>query len=252
MSLKESLDKAIDNIITDFMREIALTYKLNEDNLRAIWRDKVDTGSSVQLPETVSEDVKLTPAYLAKCKKPELQALCKKYGVKTVGTKAVLIGYLQNKDSAPEAKSPKVKSTAKSKQQTPKLLKSISDSVPVIAIRKNQFGNHEHPETRLTFDKKLKKVIGIQQDDGSVRPLTKDDIDTCNKFKFSYITPSNLDTGGKLEDEVVEELDDDDDDIVEDEEEVLEEEEDDDDIVEEEEEVLEDEDVLEEEEWEEY
>ena len=102
-----------------------------------------------------------------------------------------------------------------------------------IPIRRNQFNNHEHPETCLVFCVKTKKVIGKQQDDGSVSQLTTDDIENCHKFKFEYFVPENLDNKTKLDDEKVEELEEeeeDDEEIIEseddiDEEELIEEEE---------------------------
>ena len=109
--------------------------------------------------------------------------------------------------SKSSAKSKKSSAKSSAKKQAP-LLKNMVKKVPVIAIRKNQYGNHEHPDTHLVFDNKLKKVVGVQQDDGSIASLTKLDIDMCNKFKFAYVLPDNLDNG-KLDDEKVDELDDD-------------------------------------------
>ena len=54
---------------------------------------------------------------------------------------------------------------------------------PTISIRRNQFGNHAHPETGLIFDIKTKKVIGKQNDDGSIEELTAKDIAFC-KCKY--------------------------------------------------------------------
>lgn len=210
MSLKQTLDNTIAKTINDYTQLIAKTYNLDATKLLELWNN----GSTVAASEEKSEEKsdELDPVYLLKCKKPELQALCKQRGVRSTGTKAQLIGYLQGKK--PESSSKK--STASSRKSStkksstkkkPAIVKNIMKTVPVIAIRKNQFGNHEHPETHLVFDKKLKKVVGVQQDDGAITPLTKSDIDMCNKFKFEYVMPDNLDNG-KLDDEKVEELDD--------------------------------------------
>ena len=213
MSLKQTLDQTIGNIINEYAKLIADTYDLDSGKLLALWDDskspchKIPQSSSQ--PQEESED--LDPIYLLKCKKPELKALCKKRGVRCTGTKAQLIGYLQGKEPTPAKKS-KAKSKAKSKnsgKKESKLISNMVKKVPVIAIRKNQYGNHEHPETHLVFDDKLKKAVGIQRDDGTVAQLTKADIDLCNKFKFSYVLPTNLDSS-KLDDEKVEELEDED------------------------------------------
>ena len=208
MSLKQTLDKTIGNIINEYTKLIADTYNLDSGKLRALWEDsRAPCHKAASQPQEEKSE-ELDPVYLLKCKKPELKALCKKRGVRCTGTKVQLIGYLQGKEPTPAKKSStKSKSSGKKESKLIKnIVKNIVKKVPVIAIRKNQYGNHEHPETHLVFDDKLKKVVGVQRDDDTVSPLTKTDIDLCNKFKFSYVLPANLDSA-KLEDEKVEELD---------------------------------------------
>jgi hypothetical protein len=203
MSLKQTLDEAIGNIFNNYVKLIAEKYTLDKSELLALWNsDKMQ--SNVPIPKIKELD----PEYLLKCKKPELKALCKQKGVRCTGTKAQLISLLRGGSSTKETSTKKTskKSSGKKSDKTPKLIKNMVKKVPVIAIRKNQYGNHEHPETHLVFDNKLKKAIGVQGDDGSIKALTKHDIDICNKFKFSYVLPSNLDSDTKLEDEMVEEL----------------------------------------------
>ena len=214
MSLKQTLDQTIENIMNNYTKLIADTYNLDSEKLLALWNDsqapcpKVETSSQPQ--EEKSEE--LDHIFLVKCKKPELKALCKKRGVRCTGTKAQLIGYLQGKEPTSTKKNTKKSTKKNTKKSTKKstkasnLINNITKKVPVIAIRKNQYGNHEHPETHLVFDDKLKKVVGVQHDDGTVSQLTKTDIDICNKFKFSYVIPTNLDNS-KLDDEKIEELD---------------------------------------------
>ncbi len=215
MSLKQTLDVTIKKVITEYTQLIANTYNLDTNKLLGLWNDSQSSSESVTQPNDPSEE-KLDPVYLFKCKKPELKLLCKQRGLRCTGTKAQLIGYLHGKK--PTSTTTKVSSKTKPKPKTKdkdnsdtkefSVLKNMIKKVPVIAIRKNQFGNHEHPETHLVFDNKLKKVIGVQADDGNILELNKEDIDLCNKFKFSYVTPMNLDSHTNLEDEKVEELDD--------------------------------------------
>jgi len=219
MSLKQTLDKSIGNIIKEYTKLIADTYNLDSEKLMELWEDSSSVGCDADdpppppppPPSQPKEPEELDPVYLLKCKKPELKALCKKRGVRCTGTKAQLIGYLQGKSPSTKksAKKSAKKNTSKnSDKKSSNIVKNIVKNIPVIAIRKNQYGNHEHPETHLVFNDKLKKVVGVQCDDGTVSKLTKADIDICNKFKFSYVTPSNLDNS-KLDDEQIEELDDD-------------------------------------------
>jgi hypothetical protein len=204
MSLKQVLNEAIGNIIHNYATLIAKKYTLDKSELLALWNGEDAKESQVSEPKAKELD----PVHLLKCNKPELKALCKQKGVRCTGTKAQLISYLQGKSSikAPPTKKSSKKSSVKKSDKPPELVKNMVKKVPVIAIRKNQYGNFEHPETHLVFDNKLKKAIGIQGDDGSIITLTKHDIDICNKFKFSYVLPSNLDSNIKLEDETVDEL----------------------------------------------
>ena len=76
------------------------------------------------------------------------------------------------------------------------------------------------------FDKN-KKVYGKQNTDGSVDKLTEKDIDICNKYKFLYILPTNLDEKSGLDDQIdedEEELDSDEEELEDEEEELLEDE----------------------------
>lgn len=50
----------------------------------------------------------------------------------------------------------------------------------------NRFGNYEHLKSGLVFDIKRKLIIGKQSDDGFINYITKEDIDKCKQFKFSY------------------------------------------------------------------
>ncbi len=147
--------------------------------------------------------------YLLTCKKPEIQAMCKARGLKCTGTKEDLMKSLLS--GAPVDKTPAATSKPKSKVvATPTVIKNITASIPIITIKKNKYGNHEHAETSFVFNGKTKEVIGKQNDNGTVDDLTKDDIDICNQYKFPFILPSNLDKKTRLEEEEVEELDDDD------------------------------------------
>lgn len=63
----------------------------------------------------------------------------------------------------------------------------------ILKITKNEFGNFMHNETSMIFDPNTKRVIGTQLKDGNIKPLNRNDIETCQKFKFQYVMPTNLD-----------------------------------------------------------
>ena len=79
-------------------------------------------------------------------------------------------------------------------------------------MRRNNFGNYEHSETRLVFDTDDHSVVGKQSEDehgnGIVIPLTPEDIDACNRYNFNYTLPENLGHGkGALDNVTVEGMD---------------------------------------------
>ena len=167
---------------------------------------------------------------LKKLKKPELKEMCKEKGLKLTGTKSDLIGRLLNgKPQEAKKKSPKTK-----KKETVPVVKKLQENLSVMVIRRNAFGNLEHSESSMIFDRKTKKVIGKQNKNGNIDELTVADIDICNKYKFDYNLPENLDLNSGLDDVAVEELEEE---LVEEEEEIVEESEEE--LVEEEEEIVE-------------
>ncbi|MDD4930867.1 MAG: RING finger domain-containing protein [Candidatus Colwellbacteria bacterium] len=68
---------------------------------------------------------------------------------------------------------------------------SMSESSSIM-LKKNEFGNYEHLETHLVFSKENKTVIGKQNPDGSISPLTNLDINICRQLKVSISTSEIL------------------------------------------------------------
>ena len=187
----------VDTAILSFVEKIAQKYNLDSLELLDEWNKNMHTSSKItkktSVVEIPSKNDHMDSDDLLKYKKPELQALCRQKGVKCSGTKSQLVGYLLGKEPVLSGK--KVASSKKKvppKKNTPVAKKLISQ-VASVAIRRNQYDNHEHPETSLVFDKKTGMVIGKQNDSGSVDELTTDDIEVCKQMKFKYTMPGNLD-----------------------------------------------------------
>lgn len=211
MSFCQSVTKAVDTVVEKYISAVAEKYNLPKEELLELWAGK-EASSNIATGD-------LDPLYLAKALKPELVKLCKERGLPTKGTKPELIAILQG--GKVTEKEPSAKKTTTEKKNVPEILKQLKVNIPTVPIRKNKFGNMEDPKTSFVFDRKTKKVIGKQLENGTIAELTKDDINICNREKYEYVLPSNLDRQSTLEDEKVEELDEE----LEDEEEELEEEE---------------------------
>ena len=207
MSISQKITSVVDKHIGSFIQQLSSMHGLPEDELWELWSG--EKGNPKKNPkakketkvneEPVKVDPNSTdPEVLNKLVVPVLKSMCKDRGLKAVGTKKVLVDILCGVECD-------IKNDVKGKI-VPSVIKKINSVIPVISIRRNQFGNSEHPDTTFVFDKK-KKVYGKQNKDGTIDELTDDDIDICNKYKFSYVLPSNLDQKSGFDDIKVDELD---------------------------------------------
>ena len=220
-SFKLKVEQSLNHVFLDYIQQISLKYKIPCDELLHLWNgnvgkkeeenvieneeeEKVVENEEKKIIENKEED-EIDPEKILKASKAELVAMCKKKGKKCSGTKNELISRLVSK--------PVVKKTKKKKKElkTPPVIKKINASIPAIQIRKNKFGNYEHVESGLIFNKHTKKVIGKQHSDGQIIELSHSDIDLCNKYKFSYNLPENLNKKSTLDDIQIDDLDSDND-----------------------------------------
>ena len=210
-SFKSKVEQSLNHVFVGYIQQISLKYKIPYDELLHLWNGNVEKKEEEEnvidkkVVENKEED-EIDPEKILKASKAELVAMCKKKGKKCSGTKNELISRLVSK--------PVVKKTKKKKKElkTPPVIKKINASIPAIQIRKNKFGNYEHVESGLIFNKHTKKVIGKQHSDGQIIELSHSDIDLCNKYKFSYNLPENLNKKSTLDDIQIDDLDSDNDD----------------------------------------
>lgn len=153
--------------------------------------------------EKKPSSVSVTPESVVKMTKPELSGVCKSRGLKVSGARQDLIDRiledLKKGDAPVEKDAPKKQTTLTKagvlkKETNTSVLKKIATAAPTLQIKRNKFGNYEHAETGLVFDKEDKTVIGKQGDDGNIYELDDDDIENCKRFKFNYNIPENLDS----------------------------------------------------------
>ena len=197
MSLEQAVTKVINDIIQLYISRVSEKYGLDKNELSSMW--STNTGLKYTAPPVNSEN-----SQIEKLGKPELVELCKSKGIKHTGTKANLITRLSGAEE--KIASPKATPAKKQVVSSAPVIKKLVAKIPSVAIRRNQFGNFEHAETGFIFDNKTQKVTGKQNDKGEVDPLTSEDINICNKYKFVYELPENLDKKTRLEDVQVDEL----------------------------------------------
>lgn len=206
-SFKLKVEQSFNNIFFNYIQQISLKYNIPHNELLHLWNGNVEKDNiKKDKKEEDGRDVKkeennIDPEKILKASKAELVAMCKKKGKKCSGTKTELISRLVSKSNE------KKKKKKKKELKTPPVIKKINASIPAIQIRKNKFGNYEHVDTGLIFNKHTKKVIGKQHSDGQIIELSHSEIDLCNKYKFSYNLPENLNKKSSLDDIQIDDLD---------------------------------------------
>ena len=241
MSLSKTIFDTIENNIQLYISQVASVYKLDENELYKLWNNSAELTTKKSVVSKTSSDDILDPVLL-KLNKKELSDICKAKNLPVSGTKADLIKRIVGNETN-KGKNLNLNSNSKTGTKQPEVIKKLMEKKPTIQIKINDFGNFEHSETHLLFNKNTKRAYGIQNDDGSISELTPNDIDLCHKFKFTYDIPENLDKKDD-DDEDDEELDDEE--VIEEEEEEEEEEELEEELEDDDDEEIEDEEELEE------
>jgi SAP domain len=229
MSLSNLIQSQIDNTVRQYISIVSGRYNIDKDNLLQLWfsNDKpTDSIAGNNNPLPVAQSSSSNNDDLQKLSRADLVAKCKEKGLKVSGNKTELIQRLLASTTEEPAKVTAPKTSAPVKPQTSPVLQKLSSTLPSQVISRNQFGNFEHVGSGLVFNNNSKKVYGRQNADGSISDLTSEDIELCNKFKFQYSLPDNLDKKTlDIKDEDIKELDEETEDVI-DEEDVVEEEDD--------------------------
>lgn len=241
MSLSKTIHEAIEHNINKYISLLVEKYDLDQVELVKLWTGETPFKKQSEPKKTTSEnkDENLDKDLL-KLGKKELVEMCKSKSLAVSGSKADLVKRITGVSSTTTTQK---KTVTTQKKEESSIIKKLVEKIPAIQIKKNSHGNYIHEETGFVFNNATKRAYGKQNEDGSVSELTKEDINLCNKFKFSYDIPENLNkkNSGDDDDEEDEEMDDELEEVEEELEEELEDEEDEEEVVEEEEEYYEEE-----------
>ena len=258
MSLSQKLNNIVENEVKQFL--ISVSQKYDIDSIQ-LWKEWIELqGNTLALDDNINEianeppvsisdyfekDVPSSPVpvdtdskpvvtdtipipmkYLLTLKGQELKLLCVKNKISKSGNKEELVNKLAGISKVASKKTPKSKVLPVTTEIQHKLSDMLSKEQNMsLIVKRNQYDNYEHAETSFVFNKTTEQVYGVQNDDGSIRQLSEEDIETCNKYKFEYLRPSNLDLDDTT-DVVIEDVSDEETDV--DEEELLSDDSDDD------------------------
>ena len=207
MSLKESAFSSLNSVIFTYINMISQKYNINTEELKMLWEgnENVILSTSDVIPSSAAKELEVLT-------KSQLIEMCKSKNLKVSGNKTELITRILESESKPQSVvSTSVVSTSVVSvgvPQQPQIIKKLVEKIPKLEIKKNAAGYFVHAETSFVFDIKSQKVYGKLIED-KIEELSPEDIDTCNKYKFSYILPNNLDKKINILDVKVDELDDD-------------------------------------------
>lgn len=217
MSFQLELQLEIEKVIFKYIDKLVSIYNLDRNELVSLWNNKETKTNEIERKKSLSTlDTTLSVEKITKSTVAELKAFCKSNNLKCSGKKDELISRLLDKLNGKETKKslelPKTVNKASVKEHKEKMISDVAKKIvdrnetENIALRKNNFGNYEHPPTHLVFNATTQSVIGVQNTDGTIGELTEKDIENCKQYKFKYTMPSNLDSNSKLEEIKIAEL----------------------------------------------
>jgi hypothetical protein len=202
MSLVTGITSLFNDYNNTLCSAIAKEFDIDEKKLISFVKQRFSDGES----DTAS-CASIDESNLATLSKSELAILCKKRNLKVSGKKeellARLTGVEESKASASKASASKASvskasvskaSTSKastSKASTSKVIEEVKKTASFISIKKNKFGNYEHFDTGLVFNRDTSVVYGRQTEDGPVERLTQEDLEICKQHKFK-VDPASL------------------------------------------------------------
>lgn len=204
MSLKESAFSGLNSVIFTYINMISQKYNINKEELRLLWEGGELPSAQ---PAVITPSLSSAAKELEILTKTQLIEMCKSKNLKVSGNKIELISRILDVES--KTQPPVPQPVVQSAIQQPQIIKKLVEKIPKLEIKRNAAGYFVHAETSFVFDTKTQKVYGKLISEDQIEELSAEDIDICNKYKFSYILPNNLDKKINILDVKVDELDDD-------------------------------------------
>lgn len=153
--------------------ETRLKVRPNKHNNEAMASTKTMKKSAIGIP-AVGSSTLMTAKKLQSLTKQELMEMCRERNMNCYGTKFDMVQRLLSSDKTG-------------------ILKEIKHSIPAIRLYKDDASEmYVHRESGLVVDPLEKRVVGRRDAHGNLVGLSYKDIQTCLRYKFRYVLPSNL------------------------------------------------------------
>lgn len=219
-SLSTTVLSIISQSIEEFSSLVSEKFNIDKDEILELWNNNVSLDVKVSrraVSSTSSVEKKSAPPKKESTTTSSSTTTICKYEFKkgkNIGTRCnsrISEGDYCKKHKGPAEKEekPQTKSSEKSeeKEEEPEeksVIKKAKENTTGLTLRRNTFGNYEHSETRLLFDRKTRDVYGKQNyETESVDQLSEEDIEICQQMNFKYRLPLTLNK--KKEEETEEE-----------------------------------------------
>ena len=198
---REQLEGSVDNLIRNFISDVSSKFNISKDDLNNMWNKKDNKDTKIINKEDIGKVDDDMEKY-KNMKKNDLVKICNELKISKSGKKEELINRIIKKQNRKD-----------------NIIDKLNLSLNSIVIKKNEYNNYVHIPTSFVFNKDTKCVIGKEVEEGQIVQLNKNDINICNKYKFKYNIPDDLNNdGNESEDDIDDILEDDSDGEVEDEE----------------------------------
>ena len=189
---REKLEGSVDNLIKGFISDVSSKFNISKDDLNNMWdkkEDKVVNKEEGCGNKGGEEDIEK----YNKMKKSDLVNICNELKISKSGKKGDLINRIIKKQNRKD-----------------NIIDKLNLSLNSIVIKKNEYNNYVHIPTSFVFNRDTKCVIGKEVEEGQIVQLNKNDINICNKYKFKYNIPDDLNNdGNESEDDIDDILEDD-------------------------------------------
>lgn len=154
--------------------------------------DKKPIKKIVEKNKITQEMVLTMPANkLLKLQLKDLVVLCTEMNLVTKGTKMQLVKNIITKTGMTDSGSKTNKEIIKEipppvyRMKTQKITEILPEQSEIV-IEKNLYGNLIHKESNIVFNTDKELAIGYEDTDGTVKNLTVEMHDLCNKYGFKY------------------------------------------------------------------
>lgn len=198
-SIKDLLLSDVEKAISLFIKNLNCELKkhgVSNDIISKI-NSNMSNNMSNNKTELECENKQYTFYELNKMQKKDLIKICESRNLKITmkDTKLIMINTIlgiKETENKSVVDKPKPKIIKKELDEKP-VIKNLSLNKKTINIRTNKYGNLEHAETGLVFEKDGDNYVAVgKQIENGIINLTTEDIELCNCFKFQYKLPQNL------------------------------------------------------------